>query len=181
MKKIIILTIICVFSFNLVFPQSHRKFWGGIEVAKGMAFSDQGEMYDVTFKIDHDTYNSLRAVFGYYVTPDLSLGASIGLAHYNGISLNTAPVCLDIRYHPLPANWHWTLLGDIGYSIMGEDGSYKSKMQADIAIGYDFRINKKNWRLIPSLGYNYNQYTYDYHSIGTQNRHSLFLRLGLTF
>lgn len=179
--KFVLICILSVVTLTTVQAQTNNKLWGGIEVGYGLGLSDRGESYKISrgdgYKM---SYSSLRAIIGYYVLPNFSVGGGIGLGSYTDLSLNTVPVFLDLRFHPLEDNKNFILNGNLGYSIATSETALKSKFQGEFSVGYKiFDLGKIS--LIPSLGYNYCNYSIESLNKGSQSRHSLFLRVGFIY
>lgn len=179
--KLVLIFIISIITLTNLQAQTNNDFWGGIEVGYGLGLSDRGDSYKISrgdgYKM---AYSSLRAVVGYYVLPNLSLGGGIGLGSYTNPSLNTVPVFLDLRFHPLEDNKNFILNGNLGYSIATSETDLKSKFQGEFSVGYKV-LNLGKISLIPSLGYNYCSYSIEKLENGNQSRHSLFMRVGFIY
>jgi hypothetical protein len=156
-----------------------KSLWGSVEVG-----------YGKSFETDYSGVNmylaSLRAKIGYYLTPQFSLGVGIGLNGY--YMINTLPVVLDIRYHPIKTLPKLYAYADIGASVSNsyETGDFTSGFLSDIGVGYKIRLGKRT-SLHPAVGYNlfissprvytFGQYSYTERII----RHTIFMRLGFQF
>ena len=177
MRKLLL--VILLFAATCSYAQN-RKLWGAVEVGYGISLSDKGDAYDVSYGSDHKMAMSLiRALLGYYVTPDLSLGAGIGLNSYTQLEgLNTLPVFIDVRYHPF-TNKRFLLNGDIGYNLATSENNKDGKWLFDFSFGY--KLLNKRISIIPAIGYNYCSYSIDGSSKMNQSRHSLFLKVGVAF
>jgi hypothetical protein len=166
---------------NKLFCQS---LWGSIEVGYGRSFEKDYAGYNMYLA-------SFRAKIGYYLTPQFSLGVGAGLNGYHNYSINTLPVVLDIRYHPIKTLSNLYAYADIGASIID---SYKTELKtdftsgflSDMGLGYKIRLRKRTF-LSPAVGYNlfvsvprvhnYDNYSYTEHI----TRHTIFLRVGFQF
>lgn len=61
------------------YSQTNHRLWGGFEVGYGLSLSDRGDNYKVSYGGDTKmTISTLRGIVGYYVIPQLSVGAGIG-------------------------------------------------------------------------------------------------------
>jgi hypothetical protein len=165
-----------------LYSQTNGRLWGGLEVGYGLSLADKGKMYDLSYGRDAKmTISTIKAVLGYYITPRLSLGAGIGLSSYTLPGVNTAPLCIDIRYHPVRDNLNIVLNGDIGYSLATSESDTKGKFMADFSLGYKlFNIKKIN--ITPAIGYNYINYSVDnVFGKSNQSRHSIFMKIGILY
>ena len=179
--KFVLIFILGTITLTGMQAQTNNKLWGGIEVGYGLGLSDRGDSYKISrgdgYKM---AYSSLRAIVGYYVLPNFSVGGGIGLGSYTNPSLNTIPVFLDLRFHPLENNKKFILNGNLGYSIATSETDLNSKFQGEFSVGYKiFELGKIS--LIPSLGYNYCNYSIESLNKGSQSKHSLFLRVGFFY
>ncbi len=125
------------------------------------------------------TISTLRGIVGYYVIPQLSVGAGIGFNSYIKPGLNTIPVCLDLRYHPFD-NKKFSINGNIGYTIATSENDLNGKFMSDISLG-DKVLNLGKLSLVPSFGYNFINYSVENEKKLNQYRHSLFLKIGLIY
>jgi hypothetical protein len=181
MKKLLLV----LFSMMSIASYSQNsKLWGGLEVGYGLNLSDKGDSYKISYGGDTKmTITSLRGILGYYVIPQLSIGAGIGFNSYTVPSLNAVPVCLDIRYHPLE-NRNFLLNGNIGYSLATSEEEFDSKVMTDISIGYKIS-NIGKFSLVPAIGYNFINYSinspFENEKNLNQSRHSLFIKVGLIY
>lgn len=168
------------------FAQSDRKFWIGAEIGGGVGLHDTGAKYDAS-ATSHSGMSLIRGVFGYYLTPRLSLGAGIGFNSYTKSELQTLPLSLDVRFHPLKENTNLLLAASVGHSLYTNEKNLKGKFTSDIAVGY--KINRgNNIKLTPMIGYNFCSYFVE--DSGGLNKtavnsneckHSLFLKLSITY
>jgi len=174
MKRVLLLIFIFV-AINS-FSQNTRKIWGGIELGYGLSLSDDGDCYDISFGNSNKmSISSIRAILGYYITPDLSLGAAIGLNSYSKPGLNILPVFLDVRYHPFN-NKNIQFNGDIGYVLTTSENNRDGKLLADLSVGYILLSNKKV-NLIPAIGYNLCTYEVKADKKYNQSRHSVLFKI----
>lgn len=179
MKKVLISLFLLSF-ITISQAQTNHKLWGGLEVGYGLSLSDRGDNYKLSYGGDSKmTISTIRGVIGYYVLPQLSVGAGIGFNSYTKPGVNTVPLCLDFRYHPLD-NRNFSISGNIGYVVATSEDDLKGKFLSDIAVGY------KVWNLgkisvIPSIGYNYINYSVENEKKLNQSRHSIFLKIGLIY
>lgn len=178
MKKILLL-IFLFLGINL-YSQENRKLWGAFEVGYGITLSDNGDLFDVNFGNNNKMYiSSLRAIIGYYIMPELSLGLGIGLNSYTKPGLNTLPIWLDVRYHPF-LNKKFQINGDIGYAMATSENYLDGKLIADLSFGYElFKIKKI--KIVPGIGYNFCNYSVKEMKNMNQSRHSFFLKIGVIF
>jgi hypothetical protein len=156
-----------------------RSLWGSVEVGYGRSLEKDYSGYNMYLA-------SLRAKIGYYITPQFSLGVGIGLNGYHNYPINTVPVVLDIRYHPIKTLPRLYAYADIGASVID---SYETDLKtlftpgflSDMGLGYKIRLGKRT-SLNPAVGYNLfsgslRHYDYTEHI----TRHTIFLRLGFQF
>lgn len=180
MQKFLISLFLLSFFSSLSYSQTNHRLWGGLEVGYGLSLSDRGDNYKVSYDGDTKmTISSLRGVVGYYVIPQLSVGVGIGFNSYTKPGLNTIPVCLDLRYHPLE-NKKFSINGNIGYTIATSENYFNGKFMSDISVGYKL-LNLGKLSLIPSFGYNFINYSVENKKKLNQSRHSLFLKIGLIY
>jgi hypothetical protein len=135
-----------------VFPQTNRKLWGGLEVGYGLSISDKGGIYKYSY--GNDTKMSIsyvRGILGYYIVPQMSVGIGIGLSSYTKPAVNTVPVCLDLRYHPVVNTHNLVLNGSLGYSLLTSENELKEKILTDISVGYIILIYNSGMGEIPRL------------------------------
>lgn len=178
MRKILLL--IVLFLGGNSYSQENRKLWGGIEIGYGISLSDTGDLSNVNFGSNNNMFiSSLKAILGYYVMPELSLGLGIGLNSYTKPGLNTLPMWLDVRYHPF-FNKEFQINGDLGYTIATSESNRDGKFLADFSVGYAlFKIKKAH--IVPAIGYNFCNYSVKGTKKMNQSRHSLFLKVGVIF
>ncbi len=182
-RKILFLIFISsIFTPIYSYSQTNSKLWGGVEVGFGISLADKGKMYDLKYGKDSEmTTSTIRAIMGYYIMPQLSFGAGIGLSSYTKPSVNTLPLCLDIRFHPIQENQNLVLISNIGYSLATSESDINSKFMTDFSVGYKL-TNIKKIGIIPAIGYNYNSYSVDnVFGKSNQSRHSLFLKVGVIY
>lgn len=177
MRKLLLL--ILLLTPTLTYAQKH-KLWGGIEIGYGVSLSDKGDLYQATYGTDNKmAISSIRALIGYYVVPNFSLGVGLGLNSYTQLEgLNTLPVFLDVRYHPF-SNKSFLLNGDIGYNLLTSEDNKDGKYLCDFSFGYKFL--DKRISIIPAIGYNYCNYSINGVSKMNQSKHSIFLKIGVVF
>jgi hypothetical protein len=181
MKKSLIILLFLT-SFFPLFSQTNGKLWGGLELGFGIGLADKGNMYDISFGDDNKmTTGTIRGVLGYYVMPQLSIGAGIGLSSYTKPGINTIPVCFDMRFHPMKDNMNLVLNGDFGYALSTNENDLKGKFITDISVGYKL-FNIKKISFTPFIGYNYSNYKVD-NAFGksTQSRHSVFFKIAAIY
>jgi hypothetical protein len=183
MKKILLFVLIL--SATGLYAQQ-RKTWGAVEVGYGFTMAEKGGFYDEWHGIDPDfSIRTLKLLFGYYIIPDLSVGAGIGLNGYLPLApLNTTPLWLDLRYHPFK-NKKLLLNSAIGHSFFTPSEQDGENIQIDIALGY--KVLDKRIDIIPAIGYNYCNYSMSAFSADelptdrNQNKHSLFAKVSVMF
>ncbi|WP_291528250.1 hypothetical protein [Bacteroides sp. UBA939] len=183
MKKKLVLFALLL-SATCVYAQKH-KIWVGAELGYGVTLSDKGDLYDMSYADHKDMrIGMLKLLVGYYVTPDLSLGVGAGSSNYNPGTLNILPVFLDVRYHPFK-NKRILLNGDIGCAFLTPAAYKKGKLLMDFSVGY--KVLDKKVSIIPAIGYNYCGYDAGI-SVSdniplkdSQNKHSLFVKVGVIF
>jgi hypothetical protein len=188
-RKLLIITALVLFQMNIKAQDIQnaetksfwKSLWGGVEVGYGRSFEKDYSGYNMYLA-------SLRVKIGYYITPQFSLGAGIGLNGYHNYSINTLPVVLDIRYHPIKTLSGLYAYADIGASVSDSftTGDFTSGFLSDMGLGYKIHLGKRT-SLNPAVGYNlfvsslrvYNFVNYSYTYRIT--RHTIFLRLGFQF
>jgi hypothetical protein len=185
-KKFLIITALVLFQMNLnaqdIQNAESKSFWGSlwgsVEVGYGRSFEKDYSGYNMYLA-------SLRGKIGYYITPQFSLGAGIGLNGYHNYTINTLPVVLDIRYHPIKTLSGLYTYADIGASV-SDSFNFTSGFLSDMGLGYKIRLGKRT-SFNPAVGYNlfvssprvYNFVGYSYTYRIT--RHTIFLQLGFQF
>ncbi|NDV82447.1 hypothetical protein [Bacteroides sp. 51] len=178
MKKILLL--IFLFTAPYLSSQDSKKLWGGIEIGYGISLSDDGDSYNTSYGSENKmAISSIRGVIGYYIIPELSLGAGVGLNSYTKPGVNILPVWFDIRYHPF-TNKKIQLNGDLGYTVVTSESKQKGKLLTDLSIGYKL-FNFKRISLQPAIGYNFCNYSIEETKRFNQSRHSLFLKISILF
>ncbi|GAB6009685.1 hypothetical protein [Dysgonomonas reticulitermitis] len=183
MKRILIISAISfIFTFSYsLFAQTNEKLWGGLEIELGASLVDKGDLYNVSYSDNKMSANTIKAVIGYYVTSQLSIGVSIGLNSYTLPGINMAPIWLDMRFHPLTKNPKLVLNGAIGYPLAMNENDLKGKFIAEASAGYKlFNIGKISF--VPALGYNYLLYSLN-SADGrySQSRHSIFIKISILY
>lgn len=126
MKKIFATSIILIIIQTGLLAQSSKTFWGEVTLAYGRSLGDYGKTYDVLHRDADNMYMaSLKAKAGYYVTPQLSLGAGIGLSGYHSPNANTLPVFAEARYNvkPVPKLFSYLNVGT-SLSALGASGAF---------------------------------------------------------
>lgn len=180
MKKLFLTFILMVGALTMLSAQPNNKLWGTVEVSYGYSFAEKKDAYGIGYP-QNNSVSFLQAILGYYVSEKLSLGVGIGLNGYSNPGLNTIPLFLDLRFHPLQ-NKKMILNGSVGYSLSTNETNLGTGALASISIGYNlFKIKKIS--IVPAIGYNYCQYTVtDTNGIThNSNRNSLFVKLGIVY
>ncbi len=179
MKNKSILIILLLISELSVNAQNH-KLWGGIEVAYGFCL---GNNYNINSELENEnkSLSFIQGTIGYYVMPDISIGASIGIRSYNTPGLNIIPLSFDIRYHPFN-NKKIVIGGSIGNSICTNEDYIKMNLVRYIFVGYKF-WNIKNRSIIPSVGYSFYQYniTDTKNTKHNQSKNSIYVKIGFIY
>ncbi|MDR0558653.1 MAG: hypothetical protein LBG92_00645 [Prevotellaceae bacterium] len=163
-----------------------KKLWGSVEIKYGIGLFETGKSENHGFYSKNYGYMQVSSMLlktGYYVTPQLSLGAGIGTANYSGYMADMMPVFADIRYlfTKLPKLYAFA---DIGGSFFIEKGFI-----SDLGIGYRIVLGKRR-SVNPSLSYNLTAYRQTYRKFpifvdipAPENRvrHSLCLSVAFEF
>jgi hypothetical protein len=205
MKRILLFLISSISLFP-AYSQTNGKLWGGLEAGYGIGLSDKGDYYNLSYGSGNIPFaewqpislgvnrsemdvNIIRLVLGYYVIPQLSLGAGIGFNTNSLPGVSTLPLYIDIRYHPVADNPNLVLNVAAGYAPLISEHDTKGKFLADFSVGYKL-FNLKKVSFVPFIGYNFinyslsNPYNYPNDPIaGTfnQSRHSIFLKIGMFY
>jgi hypothetical protein len=191
-KKLLIISTLALFQINLnaqdIQNTENRSFWqslwGSVEVGYGRSFENGYGGYNMYLA-------SLRAKMGYYLSPRFSLGVGVGLNGYHNYQINTLPVVLDIRYHPVKTLSNLYVYADIGASVIDSYGTelrtdFTSGFLSDMGLAYKIRLGKRIF-LNPAVGYNLFASVPRVHNDGNSSyteritRHTIFLRLGFQF
>ena len=155
MKKTFLIVFLFIVAFLSSYSQTNNKLWGGLEIGYGLSLSDRGDLYNISYDSNNKmSMSSLRGIVGYYILPNLSLGGAIGLNSYTKPQLNTVPLSLDLRFHPLIDNLDLVLNSNLGYIIATSESDEKGKLFADLSVGYKV-LNISKVAVIPAIGYNY--------------------------
>lgn len=180
MKKISSILLLFIYSVFTLNSHPSNSFWGGLDIGYGLSLSDKGDIYKYSTNNENKmTMSSVRAIFGYYLNQKLSIGLNLGLNSFSKPTVNTVPIMLDVRYHPISDNLSFFLQGDLGYSTLTSEEELKGKLVFDLSIGYKIsQIGKM--KISPSIGYNYFNYSLKQPNL-SQNRHSIIFRIGLYF
>lgn len=179
MKKVLTF-ILMVGALTMLSAQPNNKLWGTVEVSYGYSFAEKKDAFGISYP-QNNSVSFIQAVVGYYVSEKLSLGAGIGINGYSNPGLNTIPLFLDFRFHPLQDK-KMILNGSVGYSLSTNEANLDAGAVASISIGYNlFKIKKIS--IVPAIGYNYCQYTVtDTNKINhNSSRNSLFVKLGIVY
>lgn len=174
-RKLIILSASILLTLTSISAQSKNKLWAGAEVGYGITLSDEN------ITQSNKSISTLRALAGYYVAPNLSLGVAVGLSSY--IITNTVPLFLDVRYHPIGSNPNYVVNWAVGYALATSENDVEGKFTTDISLGYKI-LDMGKIQFVPAIGYNYNTYSIDNPLTTSSNnysQHSLFLKIGLLF
>lgn len=178
MKKILLLIFLFFVSYS--YSQDRRKLWAGIEIGYGLSLSDSGGGYDVSYGNDNKmSFSLIKGIIGYYINPEISIGAGIGINSYTKPGLNTIPLWLDIRYHPF-TNKKIQINPGFGYTLVTSENDLKGKLLAELSVGYKlFKFKKIS--ILPAIGYNFCNYSVEEIKSFSQSRHSLFMKVGMIF
>jgi hypothetical protein len=195
MKHIVFIFILVAIIIPSAHSQTNNRLWGGLEIGGGISLADKGKMYNITYGDSKMTTGTIRAIIGYYITPQISIGGGIGQSgyldpalrtpppcgNYRSAALSTLPLCLDFRFHPIQDNLKLVLNANVGYSLLTNESDLNSKFMTDIAVGYKI-ANIGKISIVPAIGYNYNNYSIDnVYEKSNQSKHSVFLKIGIFY
>lgn len=192
MKKILFTIVLftSLFSFtNLKAQYINTGFWGGVEFDYGLSLSDRGTAYKHKFGgSTHMQMFSLRSVMGYYIVPSFSVGTGVGISTYSKQRINTIPIFLDFRIHPLArVNENFYINLNIGTFLGDNQKKTEAKLFWEAAVGYKL-FDFGSCNLAPAIGYQWYKYSKhiidaeaDINGLFRQQRRTLFFRLSLTY
>lgn len=179
MKNVVVT--ISLFFCMLIANAQNKRLWGGVEVGYGYTLAKKESVNGISYP-NTNTFSSIQAVLGYYAIEDkFSIGIGSGLYGYSNPGLNILPLFLNLRLHPFHDR-NIILGSNLGYSLLTNEDIFKAGFLMDAFVGYKV-CNIKKVSIIPSLGYNFCQYSVK----GTDgikhnnNRNSVFIKLGLAF
>ncbi len=133
---------------------------------------------------------SLRITEFYSLTETINLGLGVGVDKFYNPMYNIFPVFGSVQYMPLKGNNNIPyLFSNVGYGLPLQIVNYG--LMTDLGLGYKL-VNSKQFGLNVQFGYNYQQTLIEVeitpqpskftgNPIVFQNRHSLFLSLGVVF
>lgn len=182
MRKTFALIVLLAFlqAYSYGQANSYKSLWGTLEVGYGWSASKDGQSYNATSSNTEGRMHvmGVRAIVGYYLTPQISLGGGVGFNGYRNSKINTLPVFVDVRY--LFTNQLFAY-ADIGGSV-ASGGDFMSGFMMDAGLGYRIALGERS-SLNPSIGYNLFSYSQVLSGNDSENRsrHTLFLRLGFEF
>jgi hypothetical protein len=183
MKNLFILSIYLLIIPNGLFSQNtnDKTLWGEVDLGYGFSLADRGKSYNLSYNdFSEKMYlASIRVKAGYYITPQLSLGAGLGLDGYHNTNINTFPVFIDLQYRlkSIPKLFAYV---NGGASVALSD-AYTSGFISGIGMGYRVALGKRII-LKPSIGYDLFLYSQNLGvSSETRSRHTLSMRLGFEF
>ncbi|MDR2465935.1 MAG: hypothetical protein LBD35_00965 [Prevotellaceae bacterium] len=147
-----------------VAQQKQKTLWGSIEVGYGTGIVETGTSgtHYRASKYGFMEVTNTRLKAGYYISPNLSLGAGIGAGNYTGYDIRAVPVFADIR-------WHFTkspnlfAFADIGASLFRHEFIDKGFV-SELGAGYRVTFGKR-CSLNPSVGYNLIAYRQGYRNM----------------
>lgn len=182
MRKIICSVILFLSSAGFIFAQrgNDKTLWGAVEFGYGRGLGDNGRSFDLPSKNIYGRMHLFRigAKAGYYLTPQFSLGAGVGLAGYHNPDANTLPVFVDLRFR-LKSMPKLYVFADIGGSFLGD--AYTEGFISDMGIACKIPTGRRT-SLNPSLGYDIFLYS-DNWGVGNEkrSRHTIFIKLEFEF
>jgi hypothetical protein len=159
-----------------------KKVWYGIDYSYGFGILYKGNLFSLNRSNSNGNMHvvDLRAMAGYNISEQFSLGAGLGLAGYHSISFNTMPIFLDLRYNLPVQQRKFFLYTDIAFPLPVNSNVYSLFMD-DFGIGCKIPCYKR-MKFVPSIGYNFISYKPDWETIPKRRyRHSLYVRLGIEF
>lgn len=192
MKKILFSLVLFFSLFNFSDAEAqyiNKGFWGGVELDYGLSLSDRGTGYKQKFrKGSRMQMTSVRSVMGYYIVPSFSLGTGVGLSTYSKQRVNTIPIFIDCRIHPLAQlNENFYVNINVGTFLGDNQKHIDSKVFWEASVGYKL-FDFGSCNLAPVFGYQFYRYSIDQKGIEegvvdavNQNRRTLFFRLSLTY
>jgi hypothetical protein len=163
-KRITVFALILFSAGALVAQQKQKTLWGSVELGYGIGLLETGASGSRGTKSEYGYMEvvNTRLKAGYYVSPNLSLGAGICAGNYTGYRINAVPVFADVR-------WHFTkspklfAFADIGASFF--EGGFKDKgFVSELGASYRFAFGRR-CALNPSVGYNLIAYRQTYRNL----------------
>jgi hypothetical protein len=165
-------------------PGTNKKFWGTIEYTSGITLADRGKYYNNALLDGNGMMGiiDLRAIVGYYVHPNLSLGVGVGTNTQFGYNtdhrIQGFPLLFDVRYHAF-SDKRLFLNGVVG----GFSPSYELTdlgWFTDLLVGYQLNISKV--RFAPAAGFNMSRYSIvEFNDAYNRTRFSVIVKLGILF
>ena len=145
-------------------PQQQKRLWGSIELGWGTGLVETGQSRTHYRKSDYGTMSVIntRVKAGYYVSPNLSLGAGIGAGNYLGYEIRSVPIFADIRWHFAKSPFLFAF-ADVGGSFF-QDTFIDKGFVSDLGVGYRVTFGKR-CSLNPSVGYNLIAYRQGYRNL----------------
>lgn len=192
MRKVLLVSIfiLSLLYSNTTYSQYISKgFWGGFELDYGLTLSDRGKGYKHKFGGDTKMQMaSIRSVMGYYIVPSFSIGTGVGLSTYSKQRVNTIPIFIDFRIHPLSKiNENFYININIGTFLGDNQKRINSQTYWEAAIGYKL-FDFGSCNLAPSIGFQHYKYKNEILNgetnlitKRTQRKRTLFFRLSLTY
>lgn len=182
MKKLRIILILTSIVVASVVSAQNKKLYVDTEVGFMYGLVEKSDLYKLNQGDAHINAYTLR-LLAYYPTSDKAeFGIGAGLARYTGTDDNTFALLASSKYRPLNRIPEAFIVLTCGYNIDG--GDFTPGYVSDLGVGYDFKIGN---RIKPhvSFGYNFTRFKReDPYGTGEKfksNRHSLYLRLGISF
>lgn len=188
-SKIIILIFALIFAtFN--FMQAQSKFHTQIDLRYSYGLLEKGQVWNYNRSDSKMNAKSFRVTELYSLNETINIGLGIGVDKFYNPTYNTFPVFGSIQYMPFEHKSSIPyLFSNIGYGIPAE--IVNPGFMSDFGLGYSL-VNSKHFGLNVQLGYNYQQILVEVEIIPQpsrftgnpivfQNRHSLFMSLGLVF
>ncbi|MDR0687796.1 MAG: hypothetical protein LBF55_03800 [Prevotellaceae bacterium] len=166
--------------------QNSKTFWGEVTLGYGRSLGDYGKNYDILPGAANNMYTvSAKVKAGYYVLPQLSVGAGVGLSGYHNPIINTLPVFAEARYNVKRVPRLFSYL-NAGASFGA--GAFSSGAIVGAGLGYSIKTGRRT-ALNVSVGYDallYKQtavylFTDEVAYSEMRHRHTMFLQLGFEF
>jgi hypothetical protein len=175
------LLLLCSYNINSQNNQT-KKVWYGIDYSYGLGIQDRGDLFSLNRSNSNGNMHvvDLRAMAGYNISEQFSLGAGLGLAGYHNNSFNTMPIFLDVRYNLPVQHRKFFVYTDVAFPL-SVNSDVNSLFMDDFGIGYKIPCYKRI-KFVPSVGYNFITYKTAWGTITERRyRHSLYVRLGIEF
>lgn len=178
MRKLFILLLFI--STGLVLKAQNNKLYAELDLIGGFFYCNN---HVITRDLgDSPGIASVRGVVGYYVHPDLSLGAGTGIHSYIYKEEGTTfvPALFDVKYHPFK-NKRITLNACMGYNLLSAKRENDGKWLYELAIGYKGRCLSDNlWGML-SLGYSYSDINTRRPSGDRFSRGAVFIKISVIY